>query len=248
MKTIGILPARYGSTRFPGKALADIHGKTMIRRVYEQCMKTRMLHKVVVATDDQRIYDHVLSFGAPCVMTRADHASGTDRCAEALSLLEDHFEVVVNIQGDEPFIEPAQIEAVIQPFFDRPEVRIATLARKIKDPADLGNPNAVKVVFDASGKALYFSRSAIPYNRGQPLEKWLESAEYYHHIGLYAFRTEVLKTVTGLPSGRLEGVESLEQLRWLEAGWPVHVNLTELESRGIDTPEDLIRILAETSG
>ncbi len=248
MKTIGIIPARYGSTRFPGKALADIKGKTMIQRVYEQCVKTSMLHKVVVATDDPRIYDHVLTFGGPCVMTRTDHPSGTDRCAEVLSLLDDQFDIAVNIQGDEPFIEPAQIEAVIQPFYDQPEIRIVTLARKIQDPADPGNPNVVKVVFDHSGKALYFSRSAIPFNRSQPAEKWLEYSDYYRHIGLYAFRTAVLTELTRLPPGRLESIESLEQLRWLEAGWPVHVNLTEFESRGIDTPEDLIRVLDKTSG
>ncbi len=243
MKTIGIIPARYASTRFPGKPLVDINGKTMIRRVYEQCVKTPELDEVLVATDDQRIHDHVLSFGGRSVMTREEHPSGTDRCAEALQLAGAGFDIAVNIQGDEPFIDPAQISAVIQPFIQQPDTQIATLVRSITAPEDIGNPNMVKVVFDQLNQALYFSRSPIPYDRNRKPGEWPANGQYYHHIGLYAFRQSVLLALTKLPPGRLEKIESLEQLRWLEAGWKIHVSLTDLESRGIDTPEDLERVI-----
>ena len=244
MKVVGIIPARYGSTRFPGKPLALIGGKTMIRRTYEQVLKSS-LDAVVVATDDARIFDEVQGFGGRAVMTRTDHCSGTDRCLEALDLMGAGFDAVVNIQGDEPFIDPRQIDQVAE-LIRQPEVRLATLARKIDDPLRIQDPNTVKVVFGNDGNALYFSRHAIPFVRGVEPSQWLQKADYYQHIGIYAYKAEALRMVAKMPVGRLEQAESLEQLRWLENGLKIRVAVTDIAAGyGIDTPEDLLHLPQE---
>lgn len=243
MKFLAIIPARYASTRFPGKPLAVLGGKPVIRRVYEQVI--RALDDAVVATDDERIRDAVLAFGGKAVMTSPDHRSGTDRCREAYETVcareGREYDVVINVQGDEPFIHPTQIETVMR-CFDDPDTDIATLVKPFA-PADglaaLENPNSPKVVLDAASRAVYFSRSVIPYLRGVPREEWLAHHTFYKHIGLYAFRTEVLRAVTALPQSPLELAESLEQLRWLENGYKIGVGLSDVETIGIDTPEDL---------
>lgn len=247
MKYVGVIPARYASVRFPGKPLAQIGSKTMIRRVFEQAMKCKILSYVVVATDNQEIFDHVESFGN-ALMTSPLHQSGTDRCWEAANQLAGKLhlsetDVIVNIQGDEPFIQPEQIDALVQ-LFDNQQVEIGTLVRKISDSAQLGNENVVKVVFDDFGKALYFSRLPVPFQRGRPQHEWLNHHDYYSHLGLYAYRFETLRNVAGLSAGALEMAESLEQLRWLQQGIPVHVAPTSLQSPAIDTPEDLLKIAA----
>ncbi len=239
--SLGIIPARFASTRFPGKPLVDIGGKTMVQRVYEQASKSA-LGQVVVATDDQRIFDHVASFGGQVVMTSDQHPSGTDRCAEVVSLSQfADFQFIVNVQGDEPFIAPAQINLALEVLARDENCPIATLARKIQSEsnADLLDPNLVKVVFDKHQRALYFSRWPLPFHRNLPQEKWLAEGAFYKHIGLYAFRREVLLEVAALPPSRLELAESLEQLRWLESGYPIGVALTEFESISIDSPNDL---------
>jgi 3-deoxy-manno-octulosonate cytidylyltransferase (CMP-KDO synthetase) len=237
---IGIIPARYASTRFPGKPLADIGGKTMIQRVYEQASKA--LPKVVVATDDDRIYDEVIRFGGNVVMTAAHHQSGTDRCAEALEkaqkLMKQTFEVVVNIQGDEPFIDPQQIELLCDCFKDE-TTDIATLIKPITVQEMVFDANKPKVVVGENDQALYFSRSPIPFLRGVEKDQWHKVHTYFQHIGLYAYRTNVLKEITHLPQSRLELAESLEQLRWLENGYHIAVRQTVHDSYGIDTPQDL---------
>lgn len=244
MRVLGIIPARYASTRFPGKPLALIGGKTMIRRTCEQAMKSS-LDAVVVATDDQRIFDEVRGFGTKAVMTRRDHRSGTDRCGETLELMDERYDAVINLQGDEPFIDPRQIDQLAE-VIRTGEVALATLARRITDPAELENPNAVKVVFGCQGDALYFSRHPIPYLRGADRGSWLEKGEYYRHIGLYAYAADTLRHITTLPPGRLEQDESLEQLRWLENGIRIRVAVTDLDSSySIDTPEDLVNIPKE---
>lgn len=244
MKVIGIIPARYGSTRFPGKPLALIGGKTMIRRTYEQVLKSS-LDDAVVATDDQRIFDEVCSFGGRVVMTRADHKSGTDRCCEALDHVGGDVDAVVNIQGDEPFIDPRQIDQVAE-LIRRDDTFLATLAKRITDPSRLDNPNTVKVVFDHEGNALYFSRHPLPYVRGIEREKWFEAAEYYQHIGIYAYKTDTLRAVAAMPQSRLEQAESLEQLRWLEHGLRIRVAVTDLpDAIAVDTPDDLLNIPQE---
>lgn len=242
MESLIIIPARYASTRFPGKPLALLGDKPVIAHVVE---KARAVSKAVfVATDDRRIYDCVREFGGEAILTSDTHRSGTDRCYEAytkiLASRSERYEVVVNLQGDEPFIQPAQIESLVACFKD-PSVQIATLAKRFETCADIFDPNKVKVVFSASGSALYFSRSPIPYCRGVEEEKWLSVTDFYKHVGMYAYRPEVLKEITALASGRLEKVESLEQLRWLENGYKIAVKETEWESLGIDTPEDLER-------
>lgn len=242
MKVLILIPARYASTRFPGKPLARIADKPMIQHVVEKAVSVS--EYVFVATDDQRISSIVNTFGGHAVMTSADHKSGTDRCYEAYcnvtDLLHQTFDVVVNIQGDEPFIKPEQIRQLIS-CFENPEVQIATLAKRFEQNADIFDPNKVKVVFSQFDMALYFSRNPIPYCRGVEKEKWNETASFYKHIGMYAYRPEVLKEITSLPQGELEKVESLEQLRWLEHGYHIAVQVTEYESLGIDTPEDLER-------
>lgn len=244
MKLLGIIPARYGSTRFPGKPLAMIGDKTMIHRTYDQVVKSS-LDAVVVATDDQRILEEVLGFGGKAVMTRSDHRSGTDRCLEALDLMDGGFDAVVNIQGDEPFIDPRQVDQVAE-LIRRDDTVLATLAKTIDRPERLQNPNVVKVVFDAQGRALYFSRHPIPFVRGVEPLRWLETTAFYQHIGIYAYKADTLRTIAALPLGRLEQAESLEQLRWLEHGLPIRVALTSYEtSIAIDTPQDLLSIPQE---
>lgn len=244
MKTIGIIPARYASTRFPAKPLAMLGGKPVIRRVYEQV--AGLLDYTVVATDDQRIADVVAAFGGNAVMTSPLHKSGTDRCREALTLCGDDFDVVVNIQGDEPFIRKSQVSALLA-CFDDPTTDIATLVKPFA-PSDglqaLENPNSPKVVVDNRMNAIYFSRSVIPYLRGYDKEEWLARRTFYKHIGLYAYKSDVLKQITALPQSSLELAESLEQLRWLENGFRIKVGISEVETIGIDTVEDLAR--AET--
>ncbi len=238
MKILGIIPARYASTRFPGKPLVDIKGKSMIQRVYEQASKCKSLSAVVVATDDDRIFSHVQNFGGKAVMTSTDHPSGTDRCMEALEKFGGSYDVVINIQGDEPFIQPEQLEQLIGCFSDG-AAQIATLAKKIETSEDLVNVNLPKIVFNQNYKALYFSRSPIPGQKSANYSEWFANHSYYRHIGLYGYRTEVLKEITKLQPSPLEKTESLEQLRWLEAGYNIKVGITELETLAIDTPDDL---------
>ena len=237
---LGIIPARYASTRFPGKPLADIGGFSMIQRVYDQTSK--VLSQVVVATDDQRIFDAVKAFGGKVVMTSENHQSGTDRCTEALNKVEKesgkNYKVVVNIQGDEPFIHPEQIEKLTSCFHNA-DTEIATLVKPLKNSEELFDPNKPKVVLNKNAQALYFSRSPIPYFRNVPENEWHEKHEYYIHIGLYAYRTDVLRDITMLPQGILEKAESLEQLRWLENGYIISTRKTEFESWSVDTPEDI---------
>lgn len=239
MKFIAIIPARYASTRFPAKPLAMLGGKPVIRRVYEQV--AGVLDDAVVATDDRRIYDAVEAFGGKVVMTSTEHRSGTDRCWEAYLKQNLKYDVVVNVQGDEPFIRASQLET-LKRCFDDPATDIATLVKPFTEAdglAALENPNSPKVVLDARSRAIYFSRSVIPYLRGVERAEWLARHTFYKHIGLYAFRTEVLRAVTALPSSPLERAESLEQLRWLENGYQIGVGITDVETIGIDTPEDL---------
>ena len=239
----GIIPARYASTRFPGKPLVMIGGKTMIRRVYEQASLS--LETVYVATDDRRIHDAVTGFGGKAVMTSSAHQSGTDRCAEAaekIAAIEGFSpDAVINIQGDEPFIRPEQIN-LLASCFDDPSVEIATLVRKVEAGEDLANPNHPKVAIDLSGYAIYFSRSVIPYLRDVPAAEWITRHTYYKHIGLYGYRTDILKRLTALPRSPLEKSESLEQNRWLENGFRIKTALTLWENIGIDTPDDLERV------
>lgn len=243
MKVIGIIPSRYASSRFPGKPLADINGKTMIHRVYEQAKMSRALGDVVVATDDDRIVKEVTKFGGKVIMTGGHHKSGTDRCLEALEKIgADKWDIVVNIQGDEPFIHPLQIDTVVESF-KRKEVQIATLVCKIDDPRELQQASIVKVVRKTNGEALYFSRSAIPFYREDSGKPWTQKHDYMKHIGIYAYRASVLKELVKLPYSSLEIAESLEQLRWLENGYPIHVGVTDKISQAIDTPEDLQKIL-----
>ena len=237
MKILGVIPARYASTRFPGKPLAELGGKTMIQRVYEQVCKSKTISHVVVATDHDDIFQHVRAFKWEVCMTRADHVSGTDRCYEALSLQKEKFEYVVNIQGDEPFIQPEQIDLLGSMLDGYTE--IATLVKNIEDRQHLFNPNVVKVVINAGNEALYFSRSPIPHIRNVAESEWLEKHTFYKHIGMYAYRTDILQRITSLSPGSLEKAESLEQLRWLENGFRILVSETMTETIGIDTPEDM---------
>jgi 3-deoxy-manno-octulosonate cytidylyltransferase (CMP-KDO synthetase) len=236
----GIIPARYASSRFPGKPLVLIGSKPMIQRVYEQCSKR--LDLVYVATDDIRIYDAVINFGGKAVMTSPDHQSGTDRCAEAVNLIAAStgidIDVVINIQGDEPFIKPEQIDLIIN-CFASDEVEIATLVRKTEPGEDIFNPNQPKVILDKSGDAIYFSRAAIPYVRDVEMNKWSKKYRFYKHIGLYAYRTEILKKLTLLERSPLEISESLEQNRWIENGFHIRTAVTLWDNIGIDTPDDL---------
>ena len=238
MKFIGIIPARYSSSRFPGKPLAILGGKAVIEHVYRQV--SSVMEDVFVATDDQRIYDAVESFGGKAIMTRTDHQSGTDRICEALDKVGGDFDVVINIQGDEPFIQKSQLETVMQ-CFDDPRTQIATLGKPFESMEAVENPNSPKIVLDNDGYALYFSRSVIPFVRGKESEEWLTHFPFLKHIGLYAYRTEVLREVSRLPQSPLELAESLEQLRWLQNGYKIKVGLTDVETIGIDTPEDLQR-------
>lgn len=238
---IGIIPARYASTRFPGKPLAKLGGCAVIERVYRQV--DGVLDDAIVATDDTRIFDAVTAFGGKAVMTSVHHKSGTDRVHEAYENLQKDYDVIVNIQGDEPFIQPSQLEA-LKECFDDDKTEIATLVKPFT-PQDgleaLENPNSPKVVLDDSRRALYFSRSVIPYLRGVERSQWLATHTFYKHIGLYAYRPDILAEITSLPQSPLEMAESLEQLRWLQAGFNIKVGISQAETIGIDTPEDLAR-------
>ncbi|MDR1609889.1 MAG: 3-deoxy-manno-octulosonate cytidylyltransferase [Candidatus Symbiothrix sp.] len=239
MKFLGIIPARYASTRFPGKPLVDIAGKPMIQRVYEQV--EGLLDEVAVATDDERIFQAVQNFGGKAVMTSPNHRSGTDRCYEALTKTKGNFDVVVNIQGDEPFIKSSQIE-LLKTCFEDEGAQIATLVKPFPEDIDfdvLFNPNTPKVILNKKREAIYFSRSVIPYIRGKHHTEWLKSFVFYKHIGIYAYKSDVLGEITALPQSPLELAESLEQLRWIENGYTIKAGITGEETMGIDTPEDL---------
>lgn len=238
MKYIAVIPARYASTRFPGKPLAVLGGKTVIQRVYEQA--ANVLSEAYVATDDKRIFNAVKAFGGCAVMTRADHKSGTDRIEEAVKKIVTDADVIINIQGDEPFIQPSQIKTLMH-LFDDPETQIGTLGKPFETMDAVENPNSPKIVTDRRGFALYFSRSIIPYIRGVDQKEWLGHYPFLKHLGVYAYRREVLAEVTRLPQSPLEKAESLEQLRWLENGYRIRVGITEMETVGIDTPDDLTR-------
>jgi 3-deoxy-manno-octulosonate cytidylyltransferase (CMP-KDO synthetase) len=238
----GIIPARYASTRFPGKPLFDIQGKSMIRRVYEQAKKSKSLSKVVVATDDERIFDHVLSFGGEAVITAGDHPSGTDRCWDAFRQLKEAYQYVINIQGDEPFIDPSQIDTLAALLNDG-TTELATLMIPISNYEYLFDTGEVKIVLNDKMEALYFSRMAIPFIKGIDQQEWHKHHAYYRHVGMYAYRTDILKKITRLPVSSLERAESLEQLRWLENGYKIKCAITHFESHCIDTPEDVEKIM-----
>ena len=246
MKILGIIPARYASTRFPGKPLADINGKPMIQRVYEQAKKCKALAEVVVATDDERIEKAVKKFKGKVVITSSKHESGTDRCFEALKKSGGKFDAVINIQGDEPFIHPDQISKIANCFKDE-TTELATLVMKMKSIHELTNHNTVKVVINKNKEALYFSRTAIPYYRGEDFIEWIKAHSYYKHVGIYGYRSDVLAKITKLERSPLEIAESLEQLRWMENGYKVKVEITNHESHPIDTAEDLANALKSRS-
>jgi 3-deoxy-manno-octulosonate cytidylyltransferase (CMP-KDO synthetase) len=238
MKFTAIIPARYASTRFPGKPLAILGGKTVIQRVYEQAVS--VLDDAYVATDDERILQTVEAFGGRAVMTRSDHKSGTDRIEEAATKIGTTADVIINIQGDEPFIHPSQIETLCR-LFDDPQTQIGTLGKRFESMEAVENPNSPKIVTDVKGFALYFSRSVIPFIRGRQRDEWFGQYPFLKHLGIYAYRREVLGEITKLPQSSLEIAESLEQLRWLQNGYRIRVGETNIETVGIDTPEDLQR-------
>lgn len=237
MKIIGIIPARYASSRFPGKMLADIGGKSMVQRVYEQCKLSTTLSDVIIATDDDRIQTACQRFGAKTIFTRPEHPSGTDRCFEAYQSYGLPADFVINIQGDEPFIKPEQIDTLANCLTATTE--LATLIKKIETNAILENTGNVKVVFNKQMEALYFSRHAIPFVRGKASSDWISQHTYFEHVGLYAYRVDILEKICQLPLSDLEAAESLEQLRWLENGYKIQLQLTEWDSYCIETPEDL---------
>ncbi|MBN9485185.1 MAG: 3-deoxy-manno-octulosonate cytidylyltransferase [Bacteroidetes bacterium 43-93] len=239
---VGIIPARYASTRFPGKPLIDIRGKSMIQRVYEQASKSSSLDKVVVATDDERIKEHVLAFGGNVVMTAEDHPSGTDRCWDALQQIEGKYDYVINIQGDEPFIDPSQIDTLAAVLKDG-TTELATLIIPVDNHEVLFDMGEVKVVLNDNMEGMYFSRMVIPYIKGVPQESWHQHHDYYRHVGMYAYRTDVLEQLTALPVSSLEKAESLEQLRWLQKGFKIKCAITQFDSHCIDTPEDVEKVL-----
>lgn len=243
-KVLGVIPSRYSSTRFPGKPLAKIGGKEMVICVYERVVESGLFDKVVVATDNRQIYDTVKRYGYEALMTNTNHSCGTERCNEVLSILEEnqeYYDIIVNIQGDEPLIMKEQLLQVIELFADQ-TTQIATLCRVIETVDNLTSPNVVKVVFGETKEALYFSRSVIPYDREETLEYGIAKGQYYKHIGLYAYKPEILKSIVKLHPSKLERIESLEQLRWLEEGYKIKVNITEFDSIGIDTMEDLDKL------
>ena len=237
MKTLGIIPARYASSRLMGKPLAKIGNLTMIQHVYNQVKQAKYIEKVIVATDDERILKHVHSFGGEVMMTSKNHQSGTDRCAEVAKHFENEFDMVINIQGDEPFIQPDQIDNLAE-LMTNNDFQIGTLAKLLTSTIDLFNPNIVKVIF-AHHKAIYFSRHPIPYIRDFENENWIYQYNFHKHIGMYAYRMKTLLKLTALMTSKLEFAESLEQLRWLENGYSIGIKTTKLETFGIDTPEDL---------
>lgn len=236
MRILGVIPSRYNSSRFPGKPLVDIGGKSMIRRVYEQATKSSLLNSLIVATDDKRIFDHVTEFGGKVMMTSTNHQNGTERCAEALGWIEEEFDFVINIQGDEPFISPGQIDLLASNL--DPSIELATLVKKEMDKSLFQDPNTIKVVFDQKSQAQYFSRSAIPFCKNEADYKG-----FYKHIGIYAYRVDILRKIVELKPSSQELTESLEQLRWLENGFGINVFETSENSESIDTPEDLGKVL-----
>jgi len=240
VQILGIIPARYASTRFPAKALVDIGGKSMVQRVYEQASKTTRLSEIIVATDDERIWDHVTRFGGKAVMTSENHQSGTDRCFEALSKTDGHFDYVINIQGDEPFISPEPIDSLAAVLDGMTE--LATLVKIIDSEDLIFNVNVPKAVLNRRNEVMYFSRQTIPYLRNHEADQWIKNHTFYKHIGIYAYRTDILAEITGLPVSALEKAESLEQLRWLENGYTIKAVLTSDDSHGVDTPDDLEKI------
>lgn len=243
MKSLAVIPARYASSRFPGKPLADLNGKPVIEWVYARVRAIDAVDELIVATDDERIADAVKGFGGKCMMTRADHKSGTERCcevAESLAAAGRLFDVVVNVQGDEPFVQRDQIETLISAF-DNHNTLIATLAKKVTSYDELMSPNNVKVVVGNNGNALYFSRTPIPFLRDCAPYQWLSRHDFYKHIGIYAYRYATLRNIVQLPESDIERCEKLEQLRWLAHGFPITVFQTTVENVGIDTPDDLIR-------
>lgn len=240
---LGIIPARYASSRFPGKPLIDIAGKSMIQRVYEQAVRSKLLGKVIVATDDERILTHVQSFGGAAVMTSSNHVSGTDRCYEAFLLSGLQADYVVNVQGDEPFLATGQIDEIAEALLRESGTELATQMIAVKNAEELFDPGEVKIVLNSHNEALYFSRTPIPFLKGIPQEQWTINHTYYRHVGLYAYRTDILAKITALPESALEKAESLEQLRWLENGYRIKCILTEHESHCVDTPEDLQRVM-----
>jgi 3-deoxy-manno-octulosonate cytidylyltransferase (CMP-KDO synthetase) len=241
---IGLIPARFASTRFPGKPLVDIGGKPMIQRVYEQSKLSKSLSRVIVATDDDRIAKCVKSFGGEVCMTSPSHPSGTDRCAEVVDAMKLSCDGVINIQGDEPFIDPAQIDLLCGCFSDE-RTEIATLVKKIDSPEILFNPNSPKVITDADGFAIYFSRQTLPYLRGVDEKDWIHKHDYFQHIGIYGYRIDVLREIAVLKPSRLERAESLEQLRWIENGYRIKTAITTLRTIAIDTPADLENVLKD---
>lgn len=235
MNIIAVIPARYKSTRFEGKPLADMAGKTMLQRVWEQAQKAKHISSVIIATDDERIFNHAKSFGAKVMMTSEHHQSGTERCAEVISKLDTKPDAVINVQGDEPFIDENYIDKVAELL--QKNHAIATLAHPILDKEEIANSNKVKVVINKQGKALYFSRSAIPFERNK------NGTQHFGHVGIYGYQTDVLEKIVHLPESVLEKTESLEQLRWLENGLDIYVSIVDKSTQGIDTPQDLERVL-----
>jgi 3-deoxy-manno-octulosonate cytidylyltransferase (CMP-KDO synthetase) len=242
-RIIGIIPARFASTRFPGKPLVDIAGKSMIERVYTQASKSTYLSEVIVATDNEEIMARVRGFGGNVCMTSPDHPSGTDRCAEVMNKLDLTCEALVNIQGDEPFIDPGQIDLLCACFND-PATELATLIKRIDSNEILFNPNSPKVIVDRNQFAIYFSRHPIPYIRGHEMDQWLKRHTFFQHIGIYGYRPSALRSITSLAPSSLEKAESLEQLRWIEKGFKIKTAITAFDTIAIDTPEDLQKIVS----
>lgn len=240
LSAIAVIPARYSSTRFPGKPLVQINGISMLQRVYFQTLEATSLSAILIATDDERIAEHAQSFGANVMLTDPQHPSGTDRIAEAIYNQKNKYDVVVNVQGDEPFIEPAQIDNLVQCFYDK-HVQIATMVKRITNVEEFENPNVVKAVLAINGNALYFSRNAIPYVRNRKVENTIKEFPVYKHLGMYAYRASILPELTRLKPSSLELTESLEQLRWLQNGYTIRAIETTLETIAIDTPEDLTK-------
>ncbi|MFK8044013.1 MAG: 3-deoxy-manno-octulosonate cytidylyltransferase [Crocinitomicaceae bacterium] len=241
MKVLAIIPARYASSRFPGKPLVDIQGKSMIQRVYEQVEKAKLVSKTIVATDDQRIFDEVTEFGGAVMMTGTHHQSGTSRCGEVVAEYTG-FDVIINVQGDEPLVQPSQIDAVLR-LFSKSNVKIGTLVKSIQSTNELFNPNRIKVVLNHSNEALYFSRQPIPHQANQEEENWLNTAKFWKHIGIYAWTSEILTELHSLAPTDIEKQESLEQLRWLYHGYTIQTVQTDIETPNVDTPEDLQKVI-----
>ncbi len=245
MNILGVIPSRFTSTRFPGKPLVDIKGKSMIQRVYENSAKV-LGEDLIIATDNSLIYEEAKKIGAKAVLTSEDHKTGTDRCAEAVTKYEESsklsYDIIINIQGDEPFIQESHLRKIIS-CFDNPETEIATLIKKIESREEIFNPNKPKVIINKNSFAIYFSRSPIPYLRAYEKEDWHKHGSFYKHIGLYAYKKNILKEITKLPPSALELAESLEQNRWVENGYKIKTEVTDKESVSIDTPEDLQNFL-----